>query len=78
MRRYKCKSCKIKKIDLALQFYSEILRIIIDNDHIKEAGGNGKKVHWYLTFLKEKEILRTFEVKLVKLLNQSSEQNLQR
>ena len=34
-----------------------------------------KKVHWYLNFWKEKEILRTFEVKLVKLLNQSSEQD---
>ena len=43
MQRYKCKSCKIKKIDLAFQFSSEILLRIIDNDHIKEARGNGKR-----------------------------------
>ena len=43
MWRYKCKICKIKKVDLALQLYSEILLIIIDNDHIKEAVGNGKR-----------------------------------
>ena len=32
-------------------------------------------MYWYLKFLKEEEILITLQDKLVKLLNQSSEQN---
>ena len=43
MRRYKCESWKIKKIDPALQFYSGIPPMIIDNTHIKEGRGNGTR-----------------------------------
>ena len=35
MHYYKCTSCKIKKVDPELQFYSGIPLIFIDNEHIK-------------------------------------------